>query len=79
MKVSTAFTLSAITIYSFGFIAALFYTIGINPTLHITSQPSYYLGIFAGIIIAGILLIIPIVSWGILISILNTNEKKEGE
>ncbi len=77
MKTNEILTLSAITVYAFGLIAALFYTIGINPTLHITSRPSYYLGVFAGITIAGILLITPILSWGLLISILNNKEKKE--
>ena len=77
MKTNEILTLSAITVYAFGLISALFYTIGINPTLHITSRPSYYLGVFAGITIAGILLITPILSWGLLISILNNKEKKE--
>ena len=77
MKTNEILTLSAITVYAFGLIAALFYTIGINPTLHITARPSYYLGVFAGITIAGILLITPILSWGLLISILNNKEKKE--
>ena len=77
MKVNEILVLSAITIYAFGLIAALFYTIGINPTLRITSQPSYYLGVFVGITTAGILLATPIVAWGILMSILDVNEKKE--
>ena len=77
MKTNEILTLSAITVYAFGLIAALFYTIGINPTLRIASQPSYYLGVFAGITIAGILLITPILLWGLLISILDKKEKKE--
>ena len=79
MKVNEILVLSAITIYAFGLIAALFYTIGINPTLRITSQPSYYLGVFVGITIEGILLATPIVAWGITVYILGPNEKKESD
>ena len=79
MNKNEILTLSAITIYAFGLIAALFYTMGIDPAFSITSQQSYYLGVFVGITAAGILLAIPIVAWGILVSILDANEKKEGE
>ena len=79
MNKNETLTTTAIVMYVFGLIAALFYAIGINPTLRITSQQSYYLGVFVGITIAGILLATPIVAWGLLISILDTNEKKESE
>ena len=79
MKKNDALTLLSITIYAFGFIAAFFYSIGINPTSRITSQQSYYLGVFVGITTAGVLLAMPIVAWGILVWILGADEKKEGE
>ena len=77
MKKNEILTLSAITIYAFGLIAALFYTMGIDPAFSTTSQQSFYLGVFAGITTAGILLAIPIVVWGITVYIVDPNEKKE--
>jgi hypothetical protein len=77
MNKNEILTPSAITIYAFGLIAALFYTMGIDPAFSITSQQSYYLGVFVGITTAGILLAISFVAWGITVYILGPNEKKE--
>ena len=79
MNKNEALTTSAIVMYVFGFIAALFYAIGIDPAFSITSQQSYYLGVFVGITTAGVLLAMPIVAWGILVWILGADEKKEGD
>ena len=79
MNKNEILTLSAITIYAFGLIAALFYTMGIDPAFNITSQQSFYLGVFEGITTAGILLAIPIVVWDITVYIFGPNEKKEDD
>jgi len=55
--------LSALVLYAIGVFSTIFYVTGMNPNWLVGSAQSYYLGVLAGMLFAGFLLVLPALTY----------------